>query len=75
MKAPKKPEDDLFDRLNVPTLNTYLKNFMPGLTAKTFRTSSLGICNCGLLSLSLGVVNTMLYIRRRPFLILIFPSM
>ncbi|RPA81345.1 hypothetical protein BJ508DRAFT_346131 [Ascobolus immersus RN42] len=34
----KSPEDQLFDRLNTPTLNAHLRSYMPGLTAKVFRT-------------------------------------
>eukprot|EP00960_Hanusia_phi_P043972 756377-Hanusia_phi.AAC.2 len=34
----KKPTDDVFDQLNTSTLNTYLKELMPGLSAKVFRT-------------------------------------
>jgi len=30
----KKPEDDVFDELSTSTLNQYLKELMPGLTAK-----------------------------------------
>lgn len=37
-KAPKKRGDDIFDRLDPPTLNKHLQNYMPGLTAKVFRT-------------------------------------
>uniref|UniRef100_A0A060T5Z3 DNA topoisomerase I n=1 Tax=Blastobotrys adeninivorans TaxID=409370 RepID=A0A060T5Z3_BLAAD len=37
-KAPKGPGDDIFDRLDPPTLNKHLQNYMPGLTAKVFRT-------------------------------------
>lgn len=37
-KAPKKSGDDIFDRLDPPTLNKHLQNYMPGLTAKVFRT-------------------------------------
>lgn len=37
-KENKKPEDDLFDRLNTSTLNQYLNSLMDGLTAKVFRT-------------------------------------
>ncbi|ODV95621.1 hypothetical protein PACTADRAFT_58616 [Pachysolen tannophilus NRRL Y-2460] len=37
-KAPKKPGDDLFDRLDPSILNKHLQNYMPGLTAKVFRT-------------------------------------
>lgn len=34
----KKAEDDVFDELSTSTLNAYLKDLMPGLTAKVFRT-------------------------------------
>ena len=34
----KKPEDDVFDLLDTSALNKYLKDLMPGLTAKVFRT-------------------------------------
>ncbi|KAK2949096.1 putative DNA topoisomerase 1 beta [Blattamonas nauphoetae] len=34
----KSPKDLLFDTLNTSRLNNHLKSFMPGLTAKTFRT-------------------------------------
>ncbi|KAE9550306.1 hypothetical protein FO519_006496 [Halicephalobus sp. NKZ332] len=34
----KEGSDDLFDRLNTSTLNDHLKDIMPGLTAKVFRT-------------------------------------
>ncbi|KAJ4826024.1 DNA topoisomerase 1 beta [Turnera subulata] len=34
----KKPNDDLFDLLDTTKLNTHLKELMPGLTAKVFRT-------------------------------------
>ncbi|TPX59427.1 hypothetical protein PhCBS80983_g02484 [Powellomyces hirtus] len=37
-KAPKKEGDDLFDRLNTSGLNKHLATYMPGLTAKVFRT-------------------------------------
>ena len=37
-KDPKKPGDDLFDRLDPSILNKYFQEFMPGLTAKVFRT-------------------------------------
>jgi len=39
----KKPEDDLFDRLNTSILNEYLNGLMPGLTAKVFRTYNASI--------------------------------
>lgn len=34
----KKPEDDLFDKIDAQALNDYLKSQMDGLTAKVFRT-------------------------------------
>ncbi|KAI1613871.1 DNA topoisomerase I [Exophiala viscosa] len=37
-KPPKKDGDDIFDRLTTTQLNNHLKNYMPGLTAKVFRT-------------------------------------
>lgn len=37
-KDPKKPGDDLFDRLDPSVLNKYFQEFMTGLTAKVFRT-------------------------------------
>lgn len=37
-KAPKKPGDDLFDRITPTVLNKQLQNYMKGLTAKVFRT-------------------------------------
>ncbi|KAH7162702.1 hypothetical protein B0J13DRAFT_669378 [Dactylonectria estremocensis] len=37
-KAPKTNGDDLFDRLNTSQLNKHLASYMPGLTAKVFRT-------------------------------------
>lgn len=37
-KPPKGEGDDIFDRLTTTQLNTHLKNYMPGLTAKVFRT-------------------------------------
>lgn len=39
----KKPQDDLFDRLNTSILNEYLNGLMPGLTAKVFRTFNASI--------------------------------
>lgn len=39
----KKDNDDLFDRLNTQTLNEHLKELMPGLTAKVFRTYNASI--------------------------------
>ncbi|CCE64866.1 hypothetical protein TPHA_0J00430 [Tetrapisispora phaffii CBS 4417] len=37
-RLPKKPGDQLFDRLDPSILNKFLQNYMPGLTAKVFRT-------------------------------------
>ncbi|ODQ68297.1 putative DNA topoisomerase [Nadsonia fulvescens var. elongata DSM 6958] len=37
-KEPKKIGDDIFDRLDPAILNKHLQNYMPGLTAKVFRT-------------------------------------
>lgn len=37
-KAPKEAGDEIFDRLTTSALNKHLSNYMPGLTAKVFRT-------------------------------------
>lgn len=37
-KAPKREGDDIFDRLTTTQLNKHLSSYMPGLTAKVFRT-------------------------------------
>ncbi|KAF1975139.1 DNA topoisomerase 1 [Bimuria novae-zelandiae CBS 107.79] len=37
-KAPKTSGDDIFDRLTTSALNKHLTSYMPGLTAKVFRT-------------------------------------
>jgi len=37
-KAPKVEGDEIFDRLTTSGLNKHLSNYMPGLTAKVFRT-------------------------------------
>jgi DNA topoisomerase-1 len=34
----KKPEEEIFDRINPGRLNEFLKNFMEDLSAKVFRT-------------------------------------
>lgn len=39
----KEPGDDLFDRLDTSGLNAHLRNLMPGLTAKVFRTYNASI--------------------------------
>lgn len=37
-RPPKSDGDDIFDRLNTTQLNKHLTNYMPGLSAKVFRT-------------------------------------
>lgn len=37
-RSPKKDGDEIFDRLTTSSLNKHLSNYMPGLTAKVFRT-------------------------------------
>lgn len=37
-RKPKTKGDDIFDRLTTASLNKHLSNYMPGLTAKVFRT-------------------------------------
>ena len=49
-KAPKSEGDDIFDRLTTTQLNTHLKNYMPGLTAKVFRTYNASFTMSRLLS-------------------------
>jgi DNA topoisomerase-1 len=49
-KAPKKDGDDIFDRLNTTQLNKHLTNYMPGLTAKVFRTYNASYTMSKLLS-------------------------
>ncbi|KAK7404277.1 hypothetical protein VNO78_05041 [Psophocarpus tetragonolobus] len=39
----KRPSDDLFDNLDTSKLNAHLKELMPGLTAKVFRTFNASI--------------------------------
>lgn len=39
----KKPEDDIFDRVNPGRLNEFLKNFMKDLSAKVFRTYNASV--------------------------------
>lgn len=39
----KKPEDDLFDKIDAQSLNDYLKSQMEGLTAKVFRTYNASV--------------------------------
>lgn len=52
----KKDGDDLFDMLDTSKLNAHLKELMPGLTAKVFRTYNASItlqsevrCSCSYL--------------------------
>ncbi|KAJ4708159.1 DNA topoisomerase 1-like [Melia azedarach] len=42
-QAGKKSNDDLFDKLDTAKLNAHLKELMPGLTAKVFRTYNASI--------------------------------
>ncbi|KAK9051819.1 hypothetical protein SSX86_028447 [Deinandra increscens subsp. villosa] len=42
-RSGKKGNDDLFDKLDTSTLNAHLKELMPGLTAKVFRTYNASI--------------------------------
>ncbi|XP_051131642.1 DNA topoisomerase 1 alpha-like [Andrographis paniculata] len=42
-RSGKKGSDDLFDRLDTSRLNSHLKELMPGLTAKVFRTYNASI--------------------------------
>ncbi|KIX01350.1 uncharacterized protein Z518_09075 [Rhinocladiella mackenziei CBS 650.93] len=49
-KPPKKEGDDVFDRLTTTQLNNHLKNYMPGLTAKVFRTYNASFTMSQLLS-------------------------
>lgn len=42
-KHKKKPSDQLFDKLTTSSLNSYLKGYMEGLTAKVFRTYNASI--------------------------------
>lgn len=37
-RSPKQEGDDIFDRLTTSSLNKHLQSYMPGLTAKVFRT-------------------------------------
>ncbi|KAH3666114.1 hypothetical protein OGAPHI_004303 [Ogataea philodendri] len=37
-KSPKKPGDNLFDRIDPSVVNKYFQSYLPGLTAKVFRT-------------------------------------
>lgn len=39
----KKENDDLFDELDTSKLNAHLKELMPGLTAKVFRTYNASV--------------------------------
>ncbi|KAI0541171.1 eukaryotic DNA topoisomerase I [Xylaria digitata] len=49
-KSPKKEGDDIFDRLTTSQLNKHLSNYMPGLTAKVFRTYNASFTMCRLLN-------------------------
>ncbi|CAD6246693.1 unnamed protein product [Miscanthus lutarioriparius] len=48
-RAGKKPGEDLFDNIDTTRLNAHLKDLMPGLTAKVFRTYNASITLDGIL--------------------------
>ncbi|KAJ1267320.1 hypothetical protein BS78_07G047000 [Paspalum vaginatum] len=48
-RAGKQPGGDLFDKLDTSKLNAHLKDLMPGLTAKVFRTYNASITLDGIL--------------------------
>lgn len=48
-KAPKGVGDEIFDRLKTDALNKHLSNYMPGLTAKVFRTYNASFTMANLL--------------------------
>ena len=48
-KAPKSDGDEIFDRLTTSALNKHLSNYMPGLTAKVFRTYNASFTMANLL--------------------------
>jgi len=48
-KAPKGEGDEIFDRLTTSGLNKHLSSYMPGLTAKVFRTYNASITMANLL--------------------------
>ncbi|AQK50794.1 DNA topoisomerase 1 beta [Zea mays] len=49
-RAGKKPGQDLFDKIDTSRLNAHLKDLMPGLTAKVFRTYNASITLDGIVS-------------------------
>eukprot|EP00249_Psilotum_nudum_P024552 c29215_g1_i4 orf=294-2537(+) len=53
-KKSKKPGQDLFDKLDTNKLNSHLKEIMPGLTAKVFRTYNASITLDKLLESTIG---------------------
>eukprot|EP00249_Psilotum_nudum_P024550 c29215_g1_i2 orf=419-2845(+) len=53
-KKSKKPGQDLFDKLDTSKLNAHLKEIMPGLTAKVFRTYNASITLDKLLESTVG---------------------
>ena len=48
-KAPKREGDEIFDRLTTTALNKHLSSYMPGLTAKVFRTYNASFTMASLL--------------------------
>jgi DNA topoisomerase I len=58
-KPPKKEGDDIFDRLTTSQLNKHLSSYMPGLTAKVFRTYNASWTMADLLNKLSGQVDKM----------------
>ncbi|KAI3948898.1 hypothetical protein MKX01_022312 [Papaver californicum] len=54
LEVRKNDSEDLFDKLNTDKLNAHLKEFMPGLTAKVFRTYNASITLDNMLSTTKG---------------------
>lgn len=49
-KSPKGPGDDIFDRVTTTQLNKHLGEYMPGLSAKVFRTYNASVTMADLLN-------------------------
>ncbi|KAK3383157.1 hypothetical protein B0T24DRAFT_516332 [Lasiosphaeria ovina] len=58
-KPPKEEGDDIFDRLNTGQLNKHLSSYMPGLTAKVFRTYNASYTMSKLLREKMGTIKGM----------------
>lgn len=57
-RSPKKEGDEIFDRLTTSSLNKHLSNYMPGLTAKVFRTYNASFTMSALLRVMKAEGNT-----------------